>query len=367
MEVLIVGAGLTGSLIASAISKACNTSKLTVWEKAGWVGGRTLTYRHPTSQLHVDMGAQYISRSTTPPSPNCKYTRLKDNLYEELLSSGVLVPFCGAIDGVNEDLTIAKSIQNYVAPKGFSSIVEHFLAQSRADLFLGYHLSEVSFRANNLHSTPYKSNCKCTRDKSGQFDIVILTMPTPELLEIKGDLFKNKELQSSLSSVSYAPRYALGLFYKENIPITKWSSKYFEADCDDPSGAVIRYASWGTGMKGCEDGSRAGCTLLLHSGVEFATRHQETDGDRVTREMMIKLEKLLPGLPLPSQSHLVNWKYARANRVPIYHDTPGCLVLSLDPMVVATGDGLCDSNFESCVKAAMVTVERVMAHQQWPK
>ena len=365
MEVLIVGAGLTGSLIASAISKASNASKLTIWEKTGWIGGRTLTYRHPTSQLlHVDMGAQYISRSTARVYPNNMNTPLKDNLYEELLSSRILVPFCGTIEGVNEDL--AKSIQNYVAPNGFSSIVEHFLAQSRANLLLDYHLSEVTF-TNDMQSITCKSNCKCNGDKSSQFDIVILTMPTPELLEIKGDLFNiiSKELRSSLSLISYAPRYALGLFYKENILVTKWTSKYFEPG--DDNATVIRYASWGTGIKGCEDESGAGSTLLLHSGVEFATRHQETVEDRVTSEMMLKLEELVPGLPPPSHSCLVNWKCARANRVPIYHDTPGCLVLSLDPMVLATGDGLCDTNFESCITAALATVQRVKAHQQWSK
>lgn len=364
MKVLIVGAGLTGSLVAALFSKVPGTPRLTIWEKESWIGGRTLTYRHPTSQLHVDMGAQYISR--TRPHASSDYTRLKDSLYDELLSDGVLVPFCDSIEGVTEDQT-KSTFQNYQVPKGFSTVVKHFLANSAADLMLGHDLLKVTIMKNGTNST---AHCKCSSgDSSGHFDVVILSMPTPELLQVKGNLFAevNKEILSSLFSITYVPRYALGLFYEGTVRTTKWSSRYFEPSSDDKFGAIIRYASWGSGkVCGSDEAEVTGCTLLLHSGIEFATMHQETDKEKVKSEMMLKLDELVPGLPLPSHSNLVNWKHARANRVPAYHNTPGCLVLSYNPMVIATGDGLCDSNFESCVKAAQVTVQTVMTHLRLP-
>ena len=351
-----MGSGLTGSLIAAILRKSSPTMKLTMWEKMGWFGGRTLTCRHPTSQLHVDMGAQYITRflnhACLTRRSESTFTKLKDNLYDELLSNGIILPLHDEIEGAYEDPT--KSILNYTTPKGFSSIVEHFLAQSKVDLFLDYNLHEVNLKINDTR----KSDCRCTGNQSGLFDALILTMPTPELIELKGDLFHkiNKDIWLSLSSIRYSPRYALGLFYKENILATTWSSKYFETEGDN-NNAIIRYASWQRGH-----GEKNGCTLLLHSSVEFATRHQETGQEKVKTEMMQRLDKIVPGLPSPIHCHLVYWKCARVNRVPNYHDTPGCLVLSLDPLVVATGDGLCDSNFESCVKAAMVTAGRVLEY-----
>lgn len=48
------------------------------------------------------------------------------SFYSELLTSGVLQPLHGAIEGLrqNHDYT------NYVTPLGMSSVVKHFLSQS---------------------------------------------------------------------------------------------------------------------------------------------------------------------------------------------------------------------------------------------
>jgi len=63
MELLVVGAGITGSLTAALLARRCQELAvgLTVWDKARGAGGRMSTHRLPADpSMHVDMGAQYI-------------------------------------------------------------------------------------------------------------------------------------------------------------------------------------------------------------------------------------------------------------------------------------------------------------------
>ena len=339
-ELLIVGAGLTGSLTAALLQQqAPNTLNVAIWEKARGSGGRMSTHRSLTHQdLCVDMGAQYLSRRQE--SGECG--SLKNTIYDDLLSNKVIVPFQGIIEGEKKDLI---GMQNYVAPKGLNSIVKHYLT---ADVFYQHHLSEVRFEPSNLGT---KIACTCLSKHTGLFDGLILTLPVPQLFQLKGDIVEmmTQEHCSDLSSVKYSSRYALGLFYKEHISIS-WSAKYF----DDP---IIRFAAWDTAKRGCDSN---GSTLLLHTSVPFGIRHLETDKEEVKAIMTMRADKLIQGLPDAIHSHLVRWRYSQVSQV--YPGSPGCLILSHDPLVVATGDGFSGSNFENCIRAAQITAKTVMEH-----
>ena len=355
MKILIVGAGLTGSLAAALLSKGPSVHQICVWEKAPWVGGRTYTYADPSSGLSLSMGAQYVSR-TKVHDPNSEYSRLKDDIYGDLLSAGVLVSYTGVIEGLNRD-HIPDIQQNYSVPNGFSSVVDYFLSKSSSELKLNHRLTKI-FKNSGPAQNSF-SSCWCSSiEEPSKFDAVILTMPAPDLLELKGNVFDSldQDKLTKLSSVTYAPRYALGLFYNEVVPRTTWTSKYFPFDsCID--GDVIRYLSWGDVGK---ESKALGSSLLVHSGVEFAAKHKESADQEAIKYIMQKaVESVVPDLPSPSHSKLIFWKYGRTNRIPAYHDTPGCLLLSCDPVVVATGDGLCDTNFESCIKAALAASHAV--------
>ncbi len=356
MRVLVVGAGLTGSLVAYLLNKTSNLS-ITIWEKQPWVGGRTYTYKDPSSGLGLNMGAQYISRSTV--HSHSEYSQLKDQLYQDLLENGVIVPHTGVIEGVSQEHKL-QVLQNYIAPRGFSFIVEHFLSRSAVNVNLDHDLSEII-----VNTTSPAINCSCSNiNNPSTYDIVVLTMPAPDLLKLKGNLFEaaEKSKLDKLASVAYSPRYALGLFYRDTVPRTEWTSKYFTAqnNADEDGNVIIRYASWGNREVECK--TCDGNSLLLHSGIEFAVKHKQAHTDAVQSKMHHALELLIPRLPPPTHSKLVLWRCARADRMPAYHNTPGCLVLSQDPLLIATGDGLCDANFESCIKAALATVQMIKKH-----
>lgn len=63
-RLLIVGAGLTGSVTACLLRRKFpkNVLNITVWEKSRGAGGRMTTNRNPSdSRCTVDLGAQYVS------------------------------------------------------------------------------------------------------------------------------------------------------------------------------------------------------------------------------------------------------------------------------------------------------------------
>ena len=376
-ELLIVGTGLTGSLTANLLSRALTAStntvssslkppglgvSVSVWDKARGAGGRMSTHRHPTeSSLHVDMGAQYISRFQSPARSadrGVEYEKMKEELYDELLASQVLVPFSGTIEGERKDLT-KTVVGNYVAPQGINSVVKHFLSNSKAQVNFQNQLAAIDL---DRSTQPPKVVCTTTDGAAMKCDTLVLTMPVPQILSLGGNLVESidPDIKTKLQSVCYSSRYALGLFYCATssaidsdcqIPKPTWSAKYF----DDP---IVRFASWGLGNNAdaiTQPTMCAGRTLLVHTGVPFGIEHLEDDKSAVKELILGKLNTLIPDLPPASYSHLVRWRYSQVSQA--YPGTPGCVVLSWQPLVVATGDGFSGSNFENCIWSAMSTLK----------
>ena len=347
-DLLIVGAGVTGALTASFLAKALPNLSLTVWEKSRGVGGRMSTHRQPTNpSLHVDMGAQYISRFQCLHEKESAFSSAKADAYSELLSNRVLQPLRGAIDGekLNPDNPVEA---NYVAAKGLNSVVKHFLLLSKTTVAFQHHLKGISIRGSQLH-------CETSSGSDALFDGVLLTMPVPQILGLQGSLMESVDptIRARLEAVTYSSRYALGLVFSEHtdtLPRCEWSVKYV-------SHPVIRFVSWDSSKRTTEDGVGNGQTLLVHTSVLFAKEHLEIDNDRVRELIQTALKEVLPNLPSPQHCHLIRWRYSQV-RTP-YEGRPGFVVLSQRPLVVATGDGFVGSNFEHCFLAAYRTAQAV--------
>uniref|UniRef100_A0A4W2GPV7 Renalase, FAD dependent amine oxidase n=1 Tax=Bos indicus x Bos taurus TaxID=30522 RepID=A0A4W2GPV7_BOBOX len=171
-RVLIVGAGLTGSLCAALLRReASSPLRLTVWDKAGDSGGRMTTASSPHNpQSTVDLGAQYIT--CTP-----HYAKIHQSFYDELLAGGILKPLISPIDG----MVTKEGDCNFVAPHGVSSIINHYLKQSGADICFRQRVTQINLRDN-------KWEVSRETGSSEQFDIVVLTMPAPQILQLRGDI-----------------------------------------------------------------------------------------------------------------------------------------------------------------------------------
>lgn len=309
--------------------------------------------------LHVDMGAQYISRFQSDCMHVDKSPSLgaADNLYQELTTE--CIPFNGQIEGEMKPVDCALPA-NYVVPGGMSSLCKYFLEQSKSKILYHHNLSHVDLSSN---ADGKKKLVLCQTESNGHsaFDAVILTLPVPQLLQIEGDLISSLEpqLKATLASVKYSSRYALGLFYDADKVLSSprsfdcsWTAKYF----DDP---VIRFACWDNVKRGC---TKVGRTLLIHTSVPFGLKHLEEEKGKVESLILQTLSKLIPGLPQHTYTHIICWRFSQVhNMFPGLHDS---VVLSHDPLVIATGDSFTGSNFNNCIRAALSTVESCREYSQ---
>nr|XP_055178040.1 renalase isoform X5 [Nyctereutes procyonoides] len=176
---LVVGAGLTGSVCAALLGRETpRPAHLTVWEEAAAPGGRMCTACSPqTPGSTVDLGAQYITRSPQRARPNARF-------YDELLALGLLKPLTSPIEG----MVVKEGECNFVAPQGVSSIIKHYLKESGADVCFGHRVTRVDLRDDR-----WEVSTETGRPE--RFDLVILTMPAPRILQLQGDVANWTELE----------------------------------------------------------------------------------------------------------------------------------------------------------------------------
>ncbi|XP_071467348.1 renalase isoform X3 [Marmota flaviventris] len=159
-RVLIVGAGLTGSLCAALLRKVVSGPLyLAVWDKAGDSGGRMTTASSPhNSQCTADLGAQYIT--CTP-----HYAKKHQTFYDELLGHGILKPLTSPIEG----MMIKEGDCNFVAPQGISSIIKHYLKESVISECQRQQLESVSYSSRYALGLFYEAGTKIDVPWAGQY------------------------------------------------------------------------------------------------------------------------------------------------------------------------------------------------------
>ncbi|KAM4623696.1 renalase isoform 2-T2 [Polymixia lowei] len=330
-RVLIVGAGLTGSLCACLLRREMqNKVRVVVWDKSRGSGGRMSTSRCPdnTSSV-VDLGAQYVT--ATP-----HYTRSHRSFYEELLAHSILQPLDAPVEGLlNKD-----GSTNYVTPLGMSSIVKHFLKESGAELFFDRHVTSL-YRRGALWEVHRKGG------EREEFDAVVLTMPVPQILQLQGDLGEllGASQREQLETVSYSSRYALGLFYPPSAQIdVPWAVNYV---ANNPCICYVAIDD----RKRHKESPGCGPSMVVHTSVPFGLKHLEQDKEVVQPIILEELNKLLPGLPQPASIKCHKWRYSQVlSAVP---GCPGQMTLHDEPLLVCGGDGFIHSNFDGCVESAL--------------
>ncbi|XP_055031548.1 renalase isoform X3 [Misgurnus anguillicaudatus] len=278
-RVLIVGAGLTGSICACLLRRELpNKVNIVVWDKSRGAGGRMSTSRSQSNpSCTVDLGAQYIS--ATP-----YYARIHSSFYEELLAQDILKPLVAPVEGM---MLKDDGIVNYVTPRGVSSIVKHYLNKSAgAEVLYNRQVTHIYRKDAGWEVCPNEGTPE-------QFDIVVLTMPVPQILQLQGDVGS--------------------------------SSKDF------------------------------GPSVVVHTSVPFGLQHLEEEKDEVQTVILKELEKVMPGLPQPESIKCQKWRYSQVTRSVV--DCPGQMTLLSKPLLVCGGDGFMHSNFDGCIESALKVFE----------
>ena len=108
-----------------------------------------------------------------------------------------------------------------------------------------------SFHSSTLlHSVDLKGDMLCagasgtsngeSKEVSTNADVIILTLPVPQILKLKGDIENMlQKYRTELEDVKYSSRYALALFFENTsqLPCIDWSAKYVTGN------PCIRYIS----------------------------------------------------------------------------------------------------------------------------
>ncbi|XP_074965655.1 renalase isoform X2 [Phalacrocorax aristotelis] len=279
-RVLVVGAGLTGGVCA-ALLRGAPLGPIAVWDKARGAGGRMSTSRSPRdAACTADLGAQYITLERERAGPRLSF-------YEELLSHGILKPLTAPIEG----MVVKEGSCNYVAPQGISSVVKYYLKQSGADVFYEQHVTHISLRDG-------KWEVSRKMGPPEQFDIVILTMPVPQILQLQGDI------------VNKSPEI--------------------------------------------------GPSVVVHTTVTFGSEHLDSDPAEVQQLILSHLEKIVPSLPKPASIKCQKWRYSQVTKaVP---SCLGQMILHTQPLLICGGDGFTSSNFDGCIDSALSLAEAVKSH-----
>ncbi|XP_049916448.1 renalase isoform X1 [Epinephelus moara] len=338
-RVLIVGAGLTGSLCACLLRRELqNKVQIVVWDKARGSGGRMSTTRPSDPSAHfADLGAQYITATTA-------YAKSHHSLYSELLSAGVLKPLNAQIEGLKHK----DGSKDYMTPLGMSSIVKHFLSESGADLFFECHVTGL-YRRGASWEVQRKAG------GSEMFDAVVLTMPVPQILQLEGDVGQMLSVQQKqqLDGVVYSSRFAVALFFPPDTVFSfSWAARYVTDN------TCICYIA-ADSRKRNADAPGCGPSLVVHTSVPFGLEHLEKDKEDVQPIILQELQKLLPDLPQPISIKCQKWRYSQVlTSVP---DCPGHMTVLDRPLLVCAGDAFVHSNFDGCVESALSTLSVLKA------
>ncbi|XP_027548877.1 renalase isoform X1 [Neopelma chrysocephalum] len=267
------------------------------------------------------------------------------SFYEELLSHGILKPLTAPVEG----MVVREGSCNYVAPQGISSVVKYYLKQSGADALYEQHVTHISLRDG-------KWEVSRKVGPPEQFDVVILTIPVPQILQLQGDIANiiNESQKQQLESVSYSSRYALGLFYEAGARIdVPWAAQYIT---DNP---CIRFISIDNKKRNIES-PEVGPSLVVHTTVTFGSEYLDSDPAEVQQIILSHLQRIVPSLPEPSSIKCHKWRYSQVTKaVP---NSPGQMILHTHPLLICGGDGFTRSNFDGCIESAMSLAEAVKPH-----
>jgi len=336
-RVLVVGGGLTSAvtscLLREELQSAC---QLTVWDKARGAGGRLSTSRGPAGCGSVDLGAQYVTVS-----PDC--SQRHQRIYSELTSAGVLAPLTAPLLGLR---AAASGTLQLVAAAGSSALVKHFLRRGQIQPEFSQLVTELSTEG---------STCavQTAAGRRETFDVVVLTMPPPQILALGGSIREtiaaDSSLLSALRSVQYSARYALGLFWDRPAALpVPWGAQYVTGH------PAVRYVAVDNVKRGQD---AAPTSAVIHTSVEFGAAHVEMTPEEVQPILERHVAELFPDWPPATAVKCQKWRYSQV--VTPFPGSPGCAVLSPRPLVLAAGDAFTHSNVDGCLTSAEKAAQAV--------
>ncbi|MCL4128719.1 UNVERIFIED_CONTAM: hypothetical protein GTU68_019458 [Idotea baltica] len=190
------------------------------------------------------------------------------------------------------------------------------------------------------------------------FDVVVLTMPVPQILGLTGQIKEiiqsNSSLLEQLNSVEYSSRFALGLFYNKDSKIALSDGSSAQYVTNNPA---IRFIAIDNMKR--RRGSYDSCpSVILHTSVPFGKANLEKSPGAMQHILLSKLNEMYPEWPEPEFVKCHKWRYSQVSSA--FPGLPGAV--KIGEGLIAGGDGFTHSNMDGCIESAQAVVEQVLQH-----
>ncbi len=259
MNIAIIGAGISGCNIYNRLKK--QNHNITIFDKARGVGGRLST-------KYVD--DKFIDHGTSSFKVN---NSLFKEFCDELISNKILI----------------KKDDEYFPLNGINKLCSYLI--NKNDLIKNQRITKAEFIDNKWSLISEDGN------KYDSFDKLIITIPTPQILQMHINLSENTK--NLLNSVSYDSVATL-ICYSNNI-INLEHPKLFESALFSK---IINNSK--------KYNYKKFSSYVFHTNSEFANSINELSKEKIGKKIYKKIEDLI-GVNLDEECYTVPhlWKYGK--------------------------------------------------------
>ena len=343
-SILIVGGGPTASKIALTSSTKLQNSTITIWEKSSSPGRFAINTPRGAAASGgaiCDLGAQWFTASDSRTLSFLSSLETK-GLITKLSQNSIL----GArgFDDYPQYISLkgSASIVNDTLEAAISNGVTYIKNKKLISLQIVQDTTTTTSKVDDNQSNN-KSLWQAT-DEDGNnalFDAICLTIPAPQVLQIKGtSLSKILDISGvtkALQAVTYSTRLVLAIYFPESSQKLfedklSWFGKYINKQ--EKGGDVIRYLSFESRKRNKNTDSdtststtsgRVYCpSFISHSTIEFGTANEFTDDYKKVLEPILVNSTLVSladalginesDLPTPIETRVHRWKYSQVTR-----------------------------------------------------
>lgn len=327
LKIAIIGAGLSGLLLASELNKFAT---VTIFEKSSGVGGRLAT--RYSDQFDFDHGTQFFTVSS-PKFKELVNLLMKDKVVE--LWNAKFVEICnGAILKTRQ---WGEEFPHYVGIPRMTAIPK-YLAKN-LDIKLKTRVASIK-KISDIWTIYDDAN-----NILGNYDLVISSAPAPQTLELFPKEF------AGYQSVSLSPMtgcFALMLGYNEALTL-EWQAALVKE-------SIISWVSVNNSKPGRNDKY----TLLMLCSNSWADQHKEKDKEWIKNQMLIEGCKIIhPLIKTAAHIDLHHWRYANASK----HDAPMHL-FDTKMKLAACGDWCVSGRVQSAFLSAQSLAEAIQQYFQ---
>lgn len=220
-----------------------------------------------------------------------------------------------------------------------------------------------------------------------EFDVVILTLPAPQVLQLVGDvpslLSSQPELRDGFRAVTFSSRYAMALYFNSGDGQHEpWAAKYID---DHP---IFRYIAIDNRKRNRPERPPA---AVLHTNIKYGAENVEKTLIEMEPVLLEEYNKLFQGWPKPAAVKCQKWRYSQVIEGPQYfliyyvHDLShlcrgdypitnvshsqvtspfpgklGCATLLKEPLLISGGDSFTGSGFDNCLTSAKSLAQEVL-------